>query len=98
MKSMPEKPVKLAGNLIFILSCREPVPLSEATFVVGEGGRVSGSVRGEGNEILDGNFFGPYQSVNLGQSFNPATANLPVGYFLTSLFFKRNKKKPIVIV
>jgi len=57
---------------------REPVPLSEATFVVGEGGRVSGSVRGEGNEILDGNFFGPYQSVNLGQSFNPATANLPV--------------------
>ena len=60
-----------------ILSRREPVPLSEAKFVVGEGGRVSGSVRGEDNEILDGDLYGPFQSVNLGE-FDPASANLPV--------------------
>ena len=74
-------------------SIREPVPLSEAKFVVGEGGRVSGSVRGEDNEILDGNFFGPFQSVNLGE-FDPAGANLPVSYFLTFIIlFTRYAKE-----
>ena len=63
------------------MSSREPVPLSEAKFVVGEGGRVSASVRGEDNEIPDsGNFFGPFQSVNLGE-FDPASSNLPVSSF-----------------
>ena len=56
------------------------MPLSEAKFVVGEGGRVSASVRGEeDNEIpVDGDFFGPFQSVNLGEQFDPANSNLPV--------------------
>lgn len=60
---------------------REPVPLSDATFVVGAGGRVSGSARRGDNEIPNGNgdFFGPFQSVNLGEGFDPAAnADLPV--------------------
>ena len=66
-------------NLILNMSSREPVPLSEAKFVVGEGGRIAASVRGEDNEIpVDGDFFGPFQSVNLGEQFDPASSNLPV--------------------
>jgi hypothetical protein len=42
-------------------SVDEPVPLSEARFVVGDDGRISGSFGGSGD------FFGPYESVNLGQ-------------------------------
>ena len=71
------------SNLIPIISSREPVPLSEAKFVVGEGGRISASVRGEDNEIpVDGDFFGPFQSVNLGEQFDPASSNLPVSSYI----------------
>ena len=65
------------------MSSREPVPLSEAKFVVGEGGRIAASVRGEDNEIpVDGDFFGPFQSVNLGEQFDPASSNLPVNSYI----------------
>ena len=49
--------------------------------MVGAGGRVSGSVRSGDNEISSGNgdFFGPFQSVNLGEGFDPAANDdLPV--------------------